>query len=256
MNNFTRIIHVIFLMIWLLPISGCNGVLASPDADSPRLSAQECQTTLEEFQVLKDIFNTKDRVNVNDYFSVLDHLSIESGYTLDYYYVLAENFMGWPKLYARPIEQTPLPNQSFEPYTEESKTPVDQGSWVQHIQIDDSKLGYFEFILLYTMGDQFKLFWHAENNDYTVICGPSALEKEIKEHNIDEQVPDFLENAKKFRFEPKVVFKENFIEIQVIGFESWGGLSKSTFTLSRSFPHTILERVDETLVECPCGVIY
>ena len=257
MNRQFRISLSIFSIIWLAISTGCGRLSISTHTKSSVLHSKECQTTLDEFLALKATFNKESsRARVNDYFSVLGHLSLSPGYILDYYYVLLEDFAGWPVLYVRSPDQTPIPDLTEEPFEPDSKTPADSENLDQYIQIDDSNQGYFEFLLLSTMGKQFQLFWHANYDDNAIICSMDEVEEEIQKHNIDESDPDFRKNAEKIDYEPKFKYENNSVEIQIIGFQHWGGLFRSTYHISRSFPHTILDHNDEDLVEWDIGIIY
>jgi hypothetical protein len=110
--------------------------------------------------------------DVNRYFSVFDHLSIQPGYTLDYVYL--RDFGGAkPVVYAREINADPY--DSYEAFVRANHSEI-QGShekikhaadYLRHIQIDDTPQGYFQFVVLSIMGDQFYLRWHANYNDET-----------------------------------------------------------------------------------------
>jgi hypothetical protein len=237
------------------------------------LPVEYYQNTMDAFLALRNKFTLAEgHTNINDYFTVLTHLKPEAGYVLDYYYHEEEDF-GLPILYARSIEQYPphdlsseqypLPDSSIKQYPSpdlsfgyDNQPAYVRSDWPSHIQVEDTEMGYFEYILLHEMGNQFKLYWHALMDDYTIIFDQFGLKKEDEEHNLMECAPDFWEKARQVDLKPKFDFKEDYVDIQIVGFTSNGGLSRRTFRITRMFPNTNKSDNFERLIKVYCGVIY
>ena len=56
--------------------------------------------------------------------------------------------------------------------------------------------------------------------------------------------------------EPLVKLTDNSVLVEIIVFTKWGGFYRWTYTISRSFPHTILDVQTENLVEYDCGIMF
>lgn len=205
--------------------------------------------------------------DVNSYFSVLDHLSMEPGYVLDYVY-LADHLGGKPILYARPSDQTP-----YATYAEflDAVGGVEQPSYavyehaddyLQHVEIDGTADGYFQFVVLWIMGDQFYLFWHGEYNDATIVCDGRGLESVLEEvEAFASEDPDTLEilrrRARRIDFKPTVDSQSDTeVEVRFVTFSKWGGFAELRYIISREFPHEIVDWEVKTLVEYDCGVSF
>lgn len=200
---------------------------------------------------------TGEEFDVNAYFSVLDHLSIEPGYALDYVYWY--DFMGgFPVLYARPADQSPYLTLS-EYRSAVGEIPGEEFShgYMSHVQIDDTAEGFFQFVVLRIMGRQFYLHWHANYNDAMVICDQERLEQilETLSGDSDYSLPEEAkEQARALDVAPVVEFKDDTVLVKVVTFTKWGGFFRDSYTISRSFPHKILEAEEEELVPYDCGI--
>jgi len=56
--------------------------------------------------------------------------------------------------------------------------------------------------------------------------------------------------------EPVVNLTDDSANVQVITFTKWGGFYRLTYSISRSFPHTIIDIKEENLVPYDCGVMF
>jgi len=193
---------------------------------------------------------------------------VERGYVLDYVY-LSDYLGGKPLIYARPKDQPAY--TSYAEYIEAIggteqrsyeylKNAID---YLEHIEIDDTAEGYFQFVALSIMGDQFDLSWHGGYNDTKIVCDQKGLESVLKEtavllSNFDDKVPENVRQAaQKIDFEPKVEFlDETTVIVRIVTYSKWGGFVEEKYTISRKFPHTIIDWKTETLVEYDCGVRY
>jgi hypothetical protein len=227
-------------------------------AQDDNITNLACQKIVDALSLLqkkyKSIDYTKDTpmlegmFNVNEYFSVLEHLQIESGYTLDYvYHNLGGS--GHPYIYARKANQTP-----YKVFTEIAKDS--ENDWLNHVQIDSSKQGFFQFVVLRKMGPQFYLYWHSAYNDHTIVCDRDGLEKVLSRQTFQNiKIPqDVQEKARKLDITPKVNYDNSKVIIKIVYFTNWGGFIEETSTISLNFPHQIIDTKTQTLVIYNCGV--
>ena len=56
--------------------------------------------------------------------------------------------------------------------------------------------------------------------------------------------------------EPVVTLTAETVTVQVTTFTLWGGFYRQTYTIQRSFPHTILDKQEEQLVPYDCGIMF
>jgi len=208
----------------------------------------------------KNPTRSEDDFDANTYFSALDHLSMESGYTLDYvyeYYALG----GEPFVYARPLDQ--LPYTSYAEYMDvtgaEYQGPLSEHTtdYLAHVQIDDTEAGYLQYVLLHIMGGQFYLFWHSNYDDRIVICDQHGLKAALAAADYSKLVPqEIKEEAERIDFQPVVDLTEGLAIVRVVTFTKWGGFEERVYSISREFPHKVVNLEVETLVEYDCGLYY
>ena len=195
-----------------------------------------------------------DEFNVSEYFNVLTHISMQDGYSLDYVYQV--DFLGaFPMLYAVPDGQ--------EPYASLKDVPANTSlpEYVDHLDVEDVEQGYFEFVAMQIMAGQFYLDWHAKYNDTDIVCNRDDVRDIISSVNANDFGSKFglaqQAQARSMKnIEPRVTLNGDTAVVQVVTFTKWGGFYRETFTISRAFPHTIIDVKDENLVPYDCGVMF
>lgn len=195
-----------------------------------------------------------DEFVANQYFDVLTHLSMREGYILDYVYQ-NDSLGGYPLLYARPADQVPYASMADIP--ENTQLP----DFHEYLQVEDVEQGYFEYVVLDIMANQFYLFWHANYNDTQIVCNRREVNDIISSVNSGDfgYKLDLAQQTKARtmrNIEPVVNLTGDVAKVQVITFTKWGGFYRWTYTISRSFPHTINDFKQENLVPYDCGVMF
>lgn len=199
-------------------------------------------------------------------FQVLNRLSMQPGYRLDYVYFMDE-LGGRPLLYARKIDQAPF--ASYDDYLkavggrdQRSYEELDKAyDYLQFLRSDDTSAGYFQYVAMATMGNQFYLWWHGLYNDFQILCSYEDLQGVQKQLaawgseglNIPAEV---MEKASKINYTPTVHLTADSAVVRVVGFSKWGGVIEEYFTLSRTFPHNLLDSGGQILVEWDCGIAF
>jgi hypothetical protein len=242
-----------------------------------------CETNVKSVQEIKkgltipdhfydeEVVKTDEDFDVNSYFDILEHLSVEPGYYIDYVYFWGFSAQ-WPVIYASPNTQPPYKSQFdlFERVTgiylnEEEygwgfyfgfpDFDFDQKEYLNHIVVDDTAEGYFQYILLSIIGNQFYLYWHAHYNDDIILCNDESLEE--LDSPLGEKIPkEILEQAEHLDLKPKVSLEENTATVRIVTFSNWGGFTETIYEVSREFPHIITELESNVLLEYDCGIMF
>lgn len=192
--------------------------------------------------------------DANQYFDVLTRISMREGYTLDYVYQ-TDSLGAFPSLYARPLDQVSY--VSMQDIPENTQLPDFRG----YLEIEDVEEGYFEYVVMDMLASQFYLSWHANYNDTEIVCSQRDVKSILASVNAGEfgQKFDLAQQAKARsikNIEPIVRFEGDNAIVEVVIFTKWGGFYRLTHTISRSFPHTILDVKDENLLPYDCGVMF
>lgn len=192
--------------------------------------------------------------DVNEYFNVLTHVSMQEGYVLDYVYPIAD-LGGSPILYVRPVDQAPY--ASMEDVPENTELP----DFHDYLEVEDVEQGYFEYVVIDILASQFYLYWHANYNDTQIVCNREDVNDIISAVNAGDfgYKLDLAQQTKARAMkdiEPTVRLTDDSAIVEVITFTKWGGFYRLTYTISRSFPHTISDIKDENLVPYDCGVMF
>ena len=195
---------------------------------------------------------------VNRYFEVLPHLYMERDYVLDFAYY--PNLV--PHIYARKTDEPRCPRP--EQVRGRGRERTEAEHWLafshgafgyhHHIHVDDTEEGFFQLVLLVIMGAQFYLWWHANYNDWAVVCTHAALEALVSAGSLS---PHWIcERARDFDLAPSVKMSEDEVVVSVALFTAWAGLHRRWFSIRREFPHQILDSRIRTLVEYDCGLVF
>lgn len=195
-----------------------------------------------------------DEFDANQYFNALTHLNMSQGYALDYVYQ-NDDLGAYPLLYPRPVEQAP--------YLSIDDVPQDLRSvdFHDYLDVDDTEQGYFELVVMDIMASQFYLSWHANYNDTEIVCNREEVDDIVAGVSSGDfgyaMGPVAQTRARLMKnIEPSVSLNGDVATVQFITFTKWGGFYRETYTINRSFPHTIIDVTQQNLVPYDCGVMF
>lgn len=254
----------VFLFALLAFSLSCQTLFSTPSPPRDGTVIATCAETMTAFRAIqpRDIpqglletgVKQGNEFDVNAYFEVLTNISMQDGYALDYTYL--GDFLGaFPLLAARPIDQPP--------YTSPTDVPEDSElrDYWKYIEINDTEQGYFEYVSLLVMANQFYLSWHANYNDLEIVCNPAEVDTIVDERNTGDFGMEFdSEQMKQVRamqnIDPLVKLTDTTVSVEIITFTKWGGFYRMTYTINRSFPHEVIDRQDENIVPYDCGIMF
>ena len=195
-----------------------------------------------------------DEFDANQYFNVLTRVSMREGYVLDYVYQ-SDDLGGYPLLYARPSDQAGYASPAEIPNNAELP------EFQEYVEVDDTEQGYFEYVVLDIMADQFYLYWHANYNDYEIVCDRDEVNEIVTRVSSGDfglaMDPVQQARARALRnIEPTVSLNEDAATVQFMTFTKWGGFYRETYTISREYPHTIVDSKQDHVVPYDCGVAF
>ena len=191
----------------------------------------------------------------NRYFEAFSHLQMQAGYVLDYVYH-QDGMGGYPLLYARTVNQPPYASES-DYITAES----DQSDYLAFVIPQDSPEGYFEYAAFAMLANQFYLDWHANYNDWKVLCNENDIDEIIKSFSSEDSfgIQMTTKQQRQARSikspQPSVELTDEPATVKILVFTKWGGFYRRTLTIRRA-DHFILDEQDEPLVEYDCGIMF
>jgi hypothetical protein len=183
-----------------------------------------------------------DEWDANQYFSVLTRLAVEPGSTLDYVYEYL-GAGGHPILYVRPSDQPPYQTAAdFARATGVAKLYEVRQEYLNHIQVEDTPLGFLEYVLLAAHGGQFYLYWHDGYFDLTTVATPQALQTILDERSKPDfglqMPPETQQAARRLVLTPAIELGPEQVRLRLVSFTNWGGFRVQLYTLNRAFPHS------------------
>ena len=190
----------------------------------------------------------------NRYFEVFAHLGMQAGFTLDYVYH-HDGLGGYPLLYARPVDQVPYADEA------EFAAASDQPDYLSFVVPQDSPAGYFEYAAFAVLANQFYLDWHANYNDWQVLCSKDDVEEIIESFAGEDPfgIPMTAAQKRQARAiddpQPSVELTAETAVVKMLVFTKWGGFYRRTLTIRRA-DHSIVDEQDESLVEYDCGIAF
>jgi hypothetical protein len=195
-----------------------------------------------------------DEFDVNRYFNVLTHISMQEGYTLDYVYQ-NDDLGGYPVLYARPVDQVPF--ASIANISENAEGQDFQA----FLNVEDTAEGYFDYVVMDIMANQFYLFWNANYNDAVIVCNRQQIYDIVAQVNSGDfgnvMDPVHQTQARTLRnIVPVVRLTEDLAFVEIVTFTKWGGFYRLSYTISREAPHKIMDVKQENILPYDCGVTF
>jgi hypothetical protein len=195
-----------------------------------------------------------DEFDVNQYFNVFTSISMQEGYALDYVYQKEERSR-YPLLYARPVDQVSYASVSDIP--ENTEWP----DFREYLDVEDTEQGYFEYVVMDIMANQFYLFWQANYNDTYIVCNRRQLYDIVTQISTGDfgngMEPAQQTEARTLRnILPVVRLAGDTAVVEVVTFTKWGGFYRLTYTISREAPHKIMDVEEENILPYDCGVTF
>lgn len=188
----------------------------------------------------------------NAYFDVLTHLSMEPGYVLDFVYTY-DWMGGYPTLLARP--------EGDAPYLSWTDVQAEANNYLEHVVVDGTPEGFLQLALLDMLGQQFYLWWHANYNDWQVVCNQTDVKTIVDglastDFGLPMPLADRRQALSLRGVEPVVEIGGQTVEVRLVAFTQWGGFYELRFEVQAAFPHTVLNVEQEELVPYDCGVMF
>jgi hypothetical protein len=196
-----------------------------------------------------------DEFDVNQYFNVLTHISMSEGYALDYVYQ-NDDLGGYPLLYARPVDQDPLVS------TADISENTEWLNFQEYLNVEDTEQGYFDYVVMDIMANQFYLFWHANYNDSHIVCNRQQvydIVAQLSSGDVGCVVIDPAQQSKVrtlMNIVPVVRLTGDTAVVEIVTFTKWGGFYRLTYTISREVPHKIIDVEQENILPYDCGVTF
>ncbi|MFA6564104.1 MAG: hypothetical protein WCV00_19535 [Verrucomicrobiia bacterium] len=233
-----------------------HGSLLEASRQLPRMPGTDRTLALRQLADAKDIL------------ALLPRLEMEPGYALDYVYQRDE-LGGRPILYSRAIQVAPF--ASYAAMTN-SMSGVEWNrrcweSWgsqfySERLRCDGSTEGFFQFIVLHLMGDQFFHLWHDAYHDEIIICEKSGIDALLQDVGNpggigvgDRMTQGTRLAAYALDLMPRVVVKVKTVEVSVVIFTKWDGFERRSYNISRAFPHRLLGETRTKLVDFSIGYV-
>ncbi len=248
----TRIVLALTVLLLALPACGPSAPDLGCAATIQALNTLRQGLTVPEHLRVEQPVENGTEFDPNAYFTVFNHLSMEDDYVLDFVYTY--DFMGgFPTLFARRTE--------WGPFNSWADVRPGMDNYLDHIRVDGTPEGYLQFAILSATAEQFYLYWHAAYNDLEVICSAKTLRDYVKAIQSGDYGHTMTAEARKQALavrdvEPSVVIGEQTVEVRIVTFTKWGGFYRLTFTISRDFPHRILNVEQELLAPYNCGIVF
>lgn len=260
-----------------------------------KLFVEKIYDQQQKINALKDLQNTmlpidysEEELNLintaffNDLFDILQHLHIQDSFNIDFLRY------GAPRFYCYQEESF----SNYEEYEHNLKfnnISDNDNPYLNNILIEDSEEGYFEFVILEKIGEQFLLFGHANYNDVIIIADSTEIDyieysinilaQNRRTHesgytyldttNINHRTLNdgrFFPSSRKISLNdndkeelynlsvPSIRFYSSYVAVEFLSFTKWGGFMKEVYYIKRSFPHKIMRKVEQQIVEYNIGV--
>jgi hypothetical protein len=264
--------------------TGCGNVTPTTNSSTPTTSVTStpddgftiawCKETLNSFRALQptavpeNLAATGVKIggefDANSYFTALKHISPDEGFVLDYTYI-TDQTNGGPILYVRPADLTPFytyndyktathntPRQDKDKSTIWLVKGTDDTGKGNNIKIDGTRQGYFEYVVLQTISNEFYLLGGAVVNDKQIVCDKASLDAiwaEIEAAGLGPVDAAYKDKAQQLDFTPIVTIHPDVAQVTVVIFSKLTGFTRYSYYINKDYPHFINNIKDEVLMD-------
>jgi len=186
-----------------------------------------------------------------DYFSILKNISLEEAWQLGFMYCRDKDGAA-PILiaYGSEEEYKTLGAKITKGYRS-AKIYGNEEYW-QHVKLNGTEDGYFEYVVLSILGSQFSLDSRANYNDIEIVCTKPAIQAIVKVTKPDER---FIKQAQFVDPTPSVTIDAKQAIVRIVIFTKWGGFIERKYHISPQFPYKIKKIKAKALARFNCGVV-
>jgi len=195
-------------------------------------------------------WKTGEEFDPNEFFLVLDRLKMEAGWTLDYFYGYEVDVGGAPKLVARTTQSSVCQSDPERPCVWEENV-------LHHVQVDGTREGWFQLMVLRLMGDQFYRTWHHYEGK-EILPSQAGLTAWVEEQS--DWYGDAFDGTAlaAIPVTPLIGISEEGVRVEMVYFSTPSGIGRWIADLSLVPPYAPLPGTQsrfETLLECSwCGI--
>ena len=181
----------------------------------------------------------------------MDHLSIREGYTFDFVYALEEN-SGYPIVYARAEDEAAYEDYAAFRAVCDVENPPETCDYLNFVEGDGTEEGYFQFILLSMMGEEFYLYGDARENAVEVVADTLRIRLLAdsvltpKYGTLAEQ--KLARQIRKIDPAPLVTIEDEQVTVEVTWFTPSSGLYRTVYVMTPDFPYQIVSVETEQLL--------
>jgi hypothetical protein len=252
-----RLLLIVLTCCFIYPSASCVSTgSTSWQAGVDAVTALHQNLEFPKHLAAKDAAKLGTEFDVNQYFKALTHLHMQPGYLLDYVYHY-DGMGGFPILYARPAEQAAYASET-DLLTAMKLAAITEAKeqYLTYLQVEDTAEGYFDYVTLRVMANQFYQFWHAAYNDKQIVCSSAALEAVLKQKRVGLAIPITASlQARLLKLEPVITLQAETAIVTIITFSNWKGFVQETWTIERRSPYRVT--IDsKVLVPYNCGVMF
>ncbi len=253
-------LKILFLLMIFIPAAACQFSTSSERGTRIEGCSETVLNvrTLQERQVPQHLLTIGqkrgDEFDANQYFDALTHVSMRDGYALDYVYQ-RDSLGGYPLLYARPVDQATYASTADIPEN------TNLQDFREYLEVEDTEQGYFEYVVMDLMANQFYLFWHANYNDTFIVCNRQQIYDIVTQVSsgdfgnvMDSAQQRQARNLKNIM--PVVLLRGDTAVVEFVTFTKWGGFYRLIYTISREVPHQIINIEKENILPYDCGVMF
>ena len=189
--------------------------------------------------------------NPNHLLLYMDHLTIREGYDFDFVYVL-DGVNGYPIVYAHAENEEPFGDYEAYQMVCDVEEPPETCDYLNFVEGDGTEEGYFQYVLLSMMGDQFYLYGDVQKNTVEVVADAIRIELladsvltpkygTLAERKIARQI-------RKVDPAPVVTIEDDQVTVEVTWFTPASGLYRTVTVLTPDFPYQVFSMETEQLV--------
>lgn len=134
----------------------------------------------------------------------------------------------------------------------------DSINYLNTIHIENTKMGYFQFIAFSIIGSNYCKFGHSNYGETSIITSNKQLQKLIalKDNLYYKFNDDEKKQILKINPNPQINIEKNKVKVKLVILSPWEGFDELTLEISKNYPHKIELVSNKKILEYSCGIMF
>ena len=125
------------------------------------------------------------------------------------------------------------------------------------IHVENSLMGWFQFMTFYIIGDIYSLFGQANYYHRDIVCSKHQIVKLIQSTSYDYYYDNLYlikNEVLAIDFTPEIEITDDLVTVRLVIFDPWEGFTEKKYSITTGWPHKVKSSESKVLLEYNCMI--